>query len=229
VQNPALRSDMGYDPLKDFTPIGLVVTYPGVIFVAPSLPVRTVKELVAYAQANPGKLNYGSGGTGSADHLATEAFMSMTGTKMVHVPYKSTADVIRETIAGNVQLSISPLTTVLQHVKAGQLRAIAVTTVQRVHALPDVPALGEIDIKGLPDLDPLTYLALVGPAGLPPAVVARLNDAINKVSAMPDFAARLRDEYGSTAATSTPDGFREHIRKDIERWKAIGKTVKLPD
>lgn len=155
--------------------------------------------------------------------------MSLTGVKMVHIPYKSTADVIRETIAGNVQVSISPLTTVVQFVKSGQLRAIAVTSAQRVPALPDVPSLAESGIQGLPDLDPLTYLALVGPAGMPAPVVARLNEAINKVSTTPEFAARVRDEFGSTAATSTPEGLREAIRKDIERWKSIGKAVRLPD
>jgi tripartite-type tricarboxylate transporter receptor subunit TctC len=229
VQNPALRKEVEYDPLKDFSLVGIAATIPAVIFVNVDLPVHSMKELVAYAMANPGKLNYGSAGVGSADHLATEALLNITGAKMVHVPYRSAADEIRESIAGNLHVVISPMTNAVPYIHAGKIRALAVTTPERTHALPDVPTLAETGIKGLGDLAPHTYIALVGPAGMPAAVIARLNDAINQVSAMPDVVARVRDELGSEPATMTPTAFRRYLEADLTRWRGFAGTIKLPD
>jgi tripartite-type tricarboxylate transporter receptor subunit TctC len=229
VQNPALRKELPYDPLKDFTLVGLAVTNPGVIYVNPELPVHSVDELVAYAAAHPGKLNYGSAGIGTAGHLGIEALMSVTGMKLTHVPYKADADAIREAMIGTVQVGMMPTLNAVPFIKAGKIRAIAVTTLQRVADLPDVPSLTEGGIKGLTALDPHTFEAFVGPAGMPPAVVTTLNDAINKISAMPDVVSRVRDTLHSDPATSTPASFREFIEKEIGKWKELGKTVHLPD
>jgi len=229
AQLPALRKDLPYDPLKDFSLIGIAVTNPGVVFVSPSLPVRTLSELVAYAKANPGKLNYGSAGVGTAGHLGIEALMASTGVKMTHVPYKSDADVIREVMAGTVQLSVMTTLNTVQAVKAGRIRAIAVTTANRLPYLPDVPGLSETRIKGADSLEPHTFISLVGPAGMPPAVVARLNEAMNKVSAMPDVVKTVTDTLYAEPVTTTPASFREFVEKQLVVWREIGKTVTLTE
>jgi tripartite-type tricarboxylate transporter receptor subunit TctC len=229
VQNPALRPNLPYDPTKDFTLVGMAVNNPGVIFVSPKLPVHNIKELVAYAQANPGKLNYGSAGLGTAGHLAAEALMGATGIKMTHIPYKADAEVIREVMAGNVHVGIMTTLNTVAAVKAGQIRAIAVTTEKRLPYLPDVQALPEAGLKGLGALVPHTFISFVGPARMPPAVVAKLNDAINKVSKMPEVADKVRNTLNAEPETSTPASFRQFLDTQLATWREIGKTVKLPD
>jgi tripartite-type tricarboxylate transporter receptor subunit TctC len=229
IQNPALRKDLDYDPLKDFTLIGIAAYNPGVIFIDPKLPIRSIGELVAYAKANPGKLNYGSAGVGSAAHLAAEAFMSITGAKMSHIPYKSDVDVIRETMAGNVQMGIFTTVNTVPFITSGKIRALAVTTPQRLPFLPDVPSVTETDVKRLTDLEPHTFISFVGPAGMPPAIAARLNEVVNKISAMPDVASRVRETFYSEPATITPSEFRQFIEKEIAKWKVVGQTVKLTE
>lgn len=229
VQNPALRSNLPYDPIKDFTLVGMAVNNPGVIFVSPNLPVHNLKELVAYGAANPGKLNYGSAGLGTAGHLAAEALMASTGLKMTHIPYKADAEVIREVVAGNVHVGIMTTLNTVAAVKAGQIRAIAVTTEKRLPYLPDVQALPEAGLKNLNALIPHTFISIVGPAGMQPAVVAKLNEAINKVSAMPDVIDRVRNVMNAEPETSTPASFRQFVDAQLVTWREIGKTVKLPD
>jgi len=229
VQNPALRPGLPYDPLKDFTLVGIAVTNPGVIFVSPALPIHTIKELVAYDAANPGKLNYGSAGLGTAGHLAAEALMSATGLKMTHVPYKSDSDVIREVMGGSVHVGIMTTLNTVQAVKAGQIRAIAVTSEKRLPYLPDVQALPEVGMKNLAALDPHTFISIVGPAGMPPDVVAKLSDAINKTSAMPDVVDRVRNTLNAEPTVGTPASFRQFVDAQLAIWRGIGKTVKLPD
>jgi tripartite-type tricarboxylate transporter receptor subunit TctC len=229
IQNPALRPGLPYDPLKDFTLVGMGVTNPGVIFVSPTLPIRNIKDLVAYGKANPGKLNYGSAGLGTAGHLAAEALMSATGLKMTHIPYKADSEVIRETMAGNVHVGIFTTLNTVQAVKAGQIRAIAVTSEKRLPYLPDVEALPEAGMKNLTALDPHTFISFVGPAGMPPAVVAKLNEAINKVSSTPEVADRVRNTLHAEPGTLTPTGFRQFVEAQLAVWRDIGKTVKLPD
>lgn len=228
VQNPAMRKGLGYDPLKDFTLIGMATTNPGVIFVSNALPVHNIGELVGYARAHPGKLNYGSAGLGTTGHLAGEALMRATGMQMTHIPYKADADVIREVMAGTLQLGIMPTLNSVQAVKAGKIRAISVTTVHRLPFLPDVPGLSEAAGLGdLATLDPHTFITIVGPAGLPGAVVSRLNDAINKVSAMPEVVSRVRDGFYAEPATSTPESFRTFVEKQLVVWQELGKVVKV--
>jgi tripartite-type tricarboxylate transporter receptor subunit TctC len=230
VQNPALRKDLPYDPLKDFSLIGLAVTNPGVIFVNPELPVNSIKELLAYSTAHPGKLNYGSAGFGTAGHLGIEALMSITGMKMSHIPYKADSDVIREVMVGTVQVGMMPTLNAEPFIKTGKIRPLAVTTINRLPYLPDVPSLTETGIDQLTELEePHTFIAFVGPAGMPLAIVAQLNDAINKVSAMPDVTKRVREGLFAEPATSTPASFREFIEGKLATWRVLAKTLKLPD
>ena len=229
VQNPALRKNLPYDPLKDFSLIGIAVTNPAVIFISPELPARTIGELVTYAAANPGKLNYGSAGVGTAGHLAVEALLAITGMKITHIPYKSDAEVIREVMAGNVHLGIMTTLNTVSFVNSGKIRGLAVTTAQRLPYLPNVPSLTETGIKEISTLEPHTFIAFVGPAGVPAPVVKQLNEAINKVSSMPDVVTRVRDNLFAEPATTTPASFREFIVDQRERWSVIGKTVTLPE
>ena len=229
VQNPAVHKGLPYDPLKDFSLLGLAVTNPAAIFVNPDLLVRSVGEFVAYARTHPGELNYGTAGVGTAGHFHVEAFMSMTGVTLTHIPFKSGADVARETMTGTVQFGIMPTLDTVPFINAGKIRALAVETAQRLPYLPDVPALTETDIKGLTALEPHTFIAFVGPANMPPAVVAKLNGAINQVSGMPEVARRVREGLFAEPATSTPSGFREFLEKEIAKWRILGKTVNLPD
>ena len=229
VQNPALRKHLSYDPLKDFSLLGLTATNPGVIFITPDLPVHSIGELVAYSTSHPGELNYGSAGIGTAGHLHAEALFSLTGIKMTHVPYGADAEVIREVMAGRVHMGIMTTTNTVPFVKAGKIRALAVEATQRLPYLPEVPTVSETDVKGLGGLEPHTFVSLVGPAGMPASVVTQLNEAINKVSTMPDVAERVRDILYAEPVTSTPASFREFLEKEIVKWKAFGKTVELPD
>jgi tripartite-type tricarboxylate transporter receptor subunit TctC len=153
--------------------------------------------------------------------------MSVTGMKMTHVPYKSDVDALRETISGSVQVGMMATMNTVAFIRAGKV--LAVTTTQRVPELPDVPSLTESGIKGLGALEPHTFVAFVGPPGLPPAIVTTLNDTINKISAMPDVVTRVRNNLYSEPVTSTPSSFREFLEKEIAKWKELGKTVKLPD
>lgn len=229
TQNPALRPGLPYDPLKDFTYVGLAVTNPGVIFVSNDLPIRTISELFAYAKANPGKLNYGSAGLGTAGHLAAEALMSAGNIKMTHIPYKSDSEVIRETMSGSVHLGIFTTLNTVQPIKAGRIRGISVTTPKRLSYLPDVPGLSEAGLGNLDALDPHTFAAFVGPSGMPPAIVAKLNDAINKTSESPDVATRVRESLNAEPVTSTPASFRQFVEKQLALWRELGKTVKLSE
>ena len=229
VQNPGIRNDLPYDPLKDFTLIGLVATIPALIVVNNDLPVRSIKELVSYAAAHPGDVNYASAGVGTAGHLAVELVMSMTGVKMTHIPYKSDVDMVREVMAGNVQMSVVTTLNSVSHVKSGKMRAIAITTERRVPYLPDVPSVTETDIKALSELSPHTFITLVGPVGMPPAVVAQLNEAINSASANPDVVTRVRNNFYAEPATTTPESFRQFVEKELIKWKRVGKNVKLTE
>jgi tripartite-type tricarboxylate transporter receptor subunit TctC len=229
VQNPALRKGLGYDPLKDFTLIGLLATLTGVVFTDPKLPVHSIKELVAYANAHPDKANYGSAGVGSAGHLAGEALLAATGAKMTHVAYKSDSDVIREVMGSNVQMGIMTTLNTVSAVKAGNIRALAVTSSKRLPILPDVPSLAETGFKGLEDLEPHTFHSLVGPAGKPAALVTQLNEAINKVSADPDVANKVRNFFYAEPGTGSPASFRAFVEKELVKWTTIGKTVKLSE
>jgi tripartite-type tricarboxylate transporter receptor subunit TctC len=228
-QGPGVRRDLPYDPLKDLTLIGLVSAAPGVIIVAPNLPIRNVRELINYSKENPSKLNYGSSGVGSASHLQGEYLMSLTGIKMAHIPFKSAADIVREMAVGSVHVGLTPLEGSMASISSGRARALAVTGARRLKSLPDVPSMLETGIKGLEGIDPYTYYGLAGPVGLSPAVVAKWSETINIVSKSPDVDTQVRERLFNEPAIGTPASFRKFVETDLAKWKELGKFVKLAE
>jgi tripartite-type tricarboxylate transporter receptor subunit TctC len=227
TQGPGVRKDLPYDPLKDFSHIGLVATAPGVFFVNPQLPVRSMKELIAYAKANPGKLNYGSAGVGAANHLQMEYVKQATGIGLTHIPYKSDQDVTLQCAGGTVHVGLTIAQFAIPLAQDGRLRALAVTGSKRLSALPDVPSLAEAGVGELKGIDNYTFYGLVGPAGMPAAAIQRLNDAVNKVSQMPDVASRMKQTLFYEPATGSPAALRQYLERDLPKWRELGKTVKL--
>jgi len=227
ASGPAVRKDLHYNPLKDFSHIAMVATAPGIFAVNPGLPVKTIDDLIAYAKANPGKLNYGSAGVGSSNHLQTEYLKHVTGTNMVHVPYKSDAEVVREIAGGNVQFGLTVAQAALQMAIAGKVKAIAVTGSKRLPELPNVPSLAEANAPGLKDMDTYTFYGLVGPVGIPSPVIQRINAAVNQVSQMPDVAKLMRDSMLFYPATGTPVQFRQYLEKEVAKWSELRNSINL--
>ncbi|CAN7720112.1 tripartite tricarboxylate transporter substrate-binding protein [Variovorax paradoxus] len=228
-QSPGLRKSMPYDTLKDFSIIGLAASAPGVLVVSPQLPVRNLRDLANLASAKEGKLNYGSSGVGSSSHLQTEYLLNLTGIRMEHIPFKADADIMREITAGRVQMGIAPIQGAWGSITSGKVRALAVTGTRRMAALPDVPSLTESDFKGLDGVDPYSYYGLLGPAGMPPEIVARLNDALNKVSRKPDVVGHVQQRLYAEPAAGSPQAFREYIQRDLAKWRGFARHVNLPD
>jgi tripartite-type tricarboxylate transporter receptor subunit TctC len=215
--NPTLFPNVPFDPIRDFSPISLVATAMNVLVVNPDLPARSVQELIGLARARPGQLNFGSPGNGSTVQLAGELFKTMTGTDMVHTPYRGAAAAMTDLLAGRIQLMFDNLPSAVPHVRAGRLRALAVTGAARSTALPDVPTIAE---SGLPGYEATTWFALFGPAHLPPTIVARLNDAVHVAVGAPGMAARLA-ALGAEPAAGTPEALTELIRRDTEKWSRV--------
>ena len=226
-QGPALRKDLPYDPLKDFTLIGLMAVAPGVIVMSNDLPVRNMRELVNYSIANPNKLNYGSSGVGAASHLQMEYLISLTGLKATHIPYKADADIMREMMAGTVQLGMGPIQGAIALIASGKIRGLSVTNTRRQKSLPDVPSLSEMDFKGIESLDPYSFYGLAAPLGTPGAVVSVLNEAINKVSRTPEVVVYMQEKLYAEPGTGSPAAFRAFIEKDQEKWRPLAKVIKL--
>ena len=220
--NPSLYPNAGYDPLLDFMPVALGPSTPNIITVHPSLPVTSIKELIAYAKKE--KLSYASSGIGTTTHLSMERVKIASGIDITHVPYQP-AQAIGAVVAGHTQVSSTSMPPAVPQIKSGKLRALAVTSAQRSAALPDVPTMNE---SGFSDFDDLTWFAFFAPAGTPPAVVARLNAEINKAMEMPDVAAKFA-EQGLTARRNTVAEFTAYLRAEIPKWaKAVkdsGATV----
>ena len=221
--NVSLYRTIGYDPLKDFAPISLVALQPNVLMVHPSLPVKTVPELIAYAKANPGKLNFGSSGIGASQHLAGELFKSRTGVDMVHVPYKGGGPAMADLVGGRIQLMFETIPSSMSFVRSGQLRAIAVTTEERSAQLPDVPTMQET-VTGFVSRG---WLGVAAPAGTPQPIVDRLNDAILKAIADPAVAKRLTD-LGLQVKVSTPAEFSSFIASEVKDFRTLITDAKIP-
>jgi tripartite-type tricarboxylate transporter receptor subunit TctC len=216
--NPSLYSKLAYDPIWDFTPITLIAATSQVLAVHPSVPVRTVKELIAYAKKRPGELNYSSAGNGSQPHLTAEMFKSRTGINIVHVPYKGAPPQIADLLAGHVALTFGTSPTAVPHVKSGKLRALGVSTAKRITALPDVPT---IDEAGVPGFEASGANGLVGPAGMPPAVVEKLNAAVVRIVREPTMSKFLSDQ-GAEPWTTTPAEYAAYIKSEVAKWaKAV--------
>jgi tripartite-type tricarboxylate transporter receptor subunit TctC len=225
-QGPGVRNDLPYDPLKDFTPIALVGTIPGVIVASPKLPVKSIGDLVAYGKAHPDTLNYGSSGVGSASHLQMEYLAYLSGFKMAHIPYKADAEIMTGIAEGSVQLGFAPLQGALPLIQSGRVRALAVTGNKRIAAIPDVPTLTEADVPGLGVVDPYTYYALVGPRGMPQNVVDKINAAVNEVSKMPATIKAMHERMYEPGS-GTPEDMQHFERQDLEKWRKFGATFKL--
>ena len=216
--HPSTFAKLPYDPVRDFTPVINVVIQPSVLVVHPSAPSKTVKELAAFAKANPGKLNYGSGGEGSPHHLSGVMFSSTTETKMVHVPYKGGAPAMADLLAARVDLIFAPVPEALQHIRGGKLRALGVMSPKRASVLPDVATIQELGFPGLV-LD--TWIGLAAPAGTPRDVVMKLNNAVQKA-----LGGDLRErfaEVGLDIAGGTPDQFAATIRNDMAVYARLVK------
>jgi len=216
--NPAVRK-LPYDAIKDFTPIAMVGGTPNVLIVPPTLPVKTLAEFVQYAKANPGKLSYGSSGPGTLTHLAMEQLKLATDLDLVHVPYRGIGPAFTDILGGQTQAMFPGLAAALPHIKAGKVRALAITGLKRHPLLPDVPTFEELGYKGF---DGVQWYGIVGPANIPPAIVKRLNDEINRLLESPDLRERLSSEALEPMPMS-PDEFGSYIRDDIARWTRLAK------
>jgi tripartite-type tricarboxylate transporter receptor subunit TctC len=214
---PLMRSDVPYDPVKDFLPVTLAANAPSVLVVHPSLPVKSIGELIAYAKAKPGEINYGSGSTGAPSHLAVELFKSMAGVNMVRIPFKGTSAGINALLGGQVQLMVVPPTAVLGHIKTGKLRGLAVTT-----AKPSVlaPGMAPVAAQGLPGYDVTGPFGLLAPAKTPAAIVQRLNQEMVRVLNGAEEKQRMLNS-GVESVASTPEEFAAAIRDDIQKWGSL--------
>ena len=221
VVNKALYAKLGFEPER-FVPIALVSIQDIMLAANPKLPANDLKELIAYAKANPGRLNFGSSGAGSAPHLAAELFASMAGVKMVHVPYKGSGESQSATLAGHVDLTFFAFSTALRHTKAGKLRAIAVGGAKRNPQAPDVPSISEV----LPGYSAASWTALFAPPGTPAAVMQKLTTAAAEILRMPDVQKRLADQ-GDESADMTPAQLADFLREERERWGNLIRTLGL--
>ncbi len=219
--SPALNPKIPYDNLRDFTPVALIATFPNVLVVHPSGP-KTLAELIAQLKANPGKLSYGSSGNGSSTHLTGELFQQATGTQMVHVPYKGTGPLLNDLMAGHVPLGFDQITAILPFTQSGRLRALGVASLERSNVSPDVPAIAEV----VPGFEAIAWMGLLGPAGLAPDIVAKINADIRRVLQSPEGQQKLR-ELGATPGALAPPAFGEFVRKDTEKWRALVKSANI--
>jgi tripartite-type tricarboxylate transporter receptor subunit TctC len=217
--NAALYSDLRYDPVRDFAPITLAVTNPNVLITKLDFAPRNVKDLVEFAKKNPGKISYGSSGTGSSDHLTSELFKQMSGTFGVHIPYRGGAAVITDLLGGQIEASFQNLGNVVTNVKAGKIRALAVTGRTRAPQLPDVPTMAE---SGYPDLIVTSWQAAAAPAKTPKEIVARLNEASVKALRSPDVRERLT-QIGFDVVAGTPEEFGKFMKDEVDRWTRVVK------
>jgi tripartite-type tricarboxylate transporter receptor subunit TctC len=220
--NPSLYPNLGYDPLTSFDYVAALGLVPNLLVVHPSVPFKTVQDLIDYARANPNKLNYATAGTGSAADVAMAAFNVAAKTQMVPVPYRGTAPAVTDLLAGQLQLTITGATAVLQHVQAGTLRALGVTTLQRIRVAPEIPAIAET----LPGFEASQWYGMVTPAHTPAPIVSRLEQEIRRIMHAPDVPARLEAE-GVELWEITPEEFRAYVAKEIPRWKAVVAAAKV--
>ena len=217
--SPSLQKNLPYDPNKDFTPVTLLVTIPYVVVVQPSFKAANIKELIALAKAKPNEINYGSGGSGSAPHLAAELFKTMADVRITHVPYKGSTPAITDTMSGQVQLTFTGIPSVMTQMKAGRLRPIGVTSLKRTAALPEVPTIAE---SGVPGYEVNPWFGVLLPARTPQPLVSRLNAEILKVLQLPATRERFAAE-GFEAAGNTPAQFAAYIKAEQIKW---GKVIK---
>ncbi|PZW51084.1 tripartite-type tricarboxylate transporter receptor subunit TctC [Humitalea rosea] len=216
MTNPYLYPSLPYDPEHGFTPIVHIAQLPNILVVHPSLPVTNVAEFIAYARANPDKLSFSSTGSGSSSHLAAELFMNMSGTHMVHVPYRSSGQALIDLTAGRVEVTLDSFAVMMPAVRAGQLRLLGISTAQRMEDYPEIPAIAET----LPGYEGTTLLYMVGPAGLPAPIVQTFNAAFNEVLRLPRIRQRFR-EMGMAASGGTPEELAKIIDDGRVKWRRV--------
>jgi tripartite-type tricarboxylate transporter receptor subunit TctC len=214
--NPSIYKSVGYDPLKDFTPITLAVTAPQIVVVHPSVPARSFREFNALVKQH-GKINYGSSGPGSISHLSAELYKRVTKTNMLHVPYKGSALITIALLSGEVDVVFSDMAVVLPHVQAGKLRALAVTSLKPTPLVPGIPSVAE---SGVPGFEMTSWWGVLGPAGLPQPVVGRLNKELGRILQLPDVTKQFAT-LGVDAATSTPDEFAKLIKVEVAKYSKL--------
>jgi tripartite-type tricarboxylate transporter receptor subunit TctC len=212
-----------YDFQKDFAPITMVALVPNVLVVNASTPAKNVKELVALAKSQPGKMTYGSNGNGTAQHLIGTQFQSLTGTELIHVPYKGSGPLATDLLGGQIDMSFDTVTPVLQHIKSGKLRALAVTTAKRSSALPDVPTMEQAGLKGF---DIGTWFGVLAPVATPKDIVARLNTEMVKVIQSPEFRKRM-EEVGAEPIGNTAEQLGQQIKSETEKFSKLAKDAKV--
>ena len=222
VVNMSLYKKVNYDAVRDFAPISVFYVSPNILVVNPSVPVNSVKELVALARSKP--INYSSAGNGTAQHLSGELFKLNTGTNVTHVPFKGTSPSITSLLGGEVQMSFASIPAIIQHVKSGRLRPLATTGPKRAELMPEQPTMREAGV----DMEVVIWYGVLAPAGTPAEIVQRLGDLVSKIARQPDMVQRVRD-LGAEAVGSTPDQFAKQVRSEVAMWaqvvKASGATV----
>lgn len=223
VTGPAVNPKVSYDPLRQFTHISKLVQVPSILAVHSSVPVQSLKELVELARRQPGSLAFSTPGVGSAGHVLLEQFMQVSGARFLHVPYRGSAGAINDLLSGQVQVMSDNMPSILPHVLAGKVRAIAVRDLQRLPLLPEVPTYAE---AGYAEVSQPLWFGVVGPAGLPPEIVTTLNQAVHKAVQSTKFSERLK-ATGATAAPGTPEAFRAEAGAMLERYRQVVKTANI--
>lgn len=220
VTTPSLYKNVTYDPVRDFAPLSLLAHAPNILVVHPSLPVKTVRDLIAFAKARPDQLNYASSASGSTPHLAAELFKTLTGTRLVHVPYRGTGPAITAIIAGEITVMFMPALAAIPYINNGRLRALGVTTAERLPALPELPTVAEAGLKGYQSSQ---WYGMLAPAGTPADIVALLSDHAAKIMQGPQMQERMKNS-GSVAVGSTRDVFAKHLQSEFVKWAKIIKA-----
>jgi tripartite-type tricarboxylate transporter receptor subunit TctC len=219
--NPAVYKKVPYDAQTDFAPITLVLSAPNILVVHPSLPIRNVKELVWFAEARPGELNFGSAGTGTNPHLSMELFLSMTRLKMVHIPYKGSAPAMVDLLGGQVAVMAATMLTAIPHVRSGRLRALGVTSVQRTAVAPEVPTIAESGVAGY---EAVQWYGMLAPAQTPRDIITRLHRELAAILQTVDMKERFAADGGDPGG-NTPEAFARYIKAEIEKWARVAKTA----
>jgi len=219
--NASLYKSIAFDPIKDFKPITLIASTPSVLLINPSVPATSVKQLIEYAKANPGKLNFGSSGNGSSHHLAGELFNAMAGTQMKHIPYRGTSAAQTDLIGGQIQVLFDTLPAAMPLVKGGKVKALAVSSSQRDPALPDLPTISEAGVKGY---EVGSWYGLLFPANTPDEIVNRISATVTNIIKTPEISSRL-SSLGATPVASSPSQFASHITSEQAKWAAVIKQA----
>ena len=219
--SPSLYKKLPFDPLKDFAPISLLSSLPNILVVHPAQPVKSLKDLVALAKAQPGKLNYSSSGIATGTQMSMELLKHMTGISMTHIPYKGGAPSVTALMSGEVQLCFATISTALPHVKSGRLRALAVSSARRATAAPEVPSIAE---AGVPGYDYASWIGLLAPSKTPPAIIARWHAESARVMQMAEIKTLLQHE-GAEPVGNSPQEFGNIIRTELERWKTVSRAA----